>query len=333
MSVERRASRPPCSIFILLETIIIHLEHFSNRSRTPLMRVPLASLCILLPFSLAHAQQSKPEQNLERLTLYSKVFHNTRTIRVWLPPEYQDPKLPDRKYPVFYFTDGVAAFHGRQLDRVADDLIRSKQIPPTIFVGIDNGGSTLESKDPGSDRANEYLPYPDEFLTPPLPHPQGKLFLVFLEDEVRPLVESHYRTTNEVGLAGSSYGAAIALYTALERPEHYRWLLLESPSLYIANDELLHRAAHAPRWPAHVYIGAGTNEGEGISKQEMVDDVNRLKEAIGSNASTCLLIGPGAEHNEEAWRARLPNALRFLLGNDSCQNLQPKSNARHASRH
>ena len=267
--------------------------------------------------------QSQSSNNVEILTLRSKIFNNTRNVRVWLPPDYQDQNQSDRKFPVFYFTDGVAVFHGRGLDSIAEKLIRNREIPPAIFVGIDNGGSTRESKNPGTDRANEYLPYPDEFLTPPLPHPQGKHFPAFLEEEVRPLIESRYRTNGEIGLAGSSYGGAIALYTVLERPNHYRWLLLESPSLYIANDELLRRSLGTWTWPTRVYIGAGTNEGEGDSKQEMVNDVNRLKDMLRSWTSVCLIVVPGAEHNEDAWRERLPAALRFLLGGEPCQNLQP----------
>jgi enterochelin esterase-like enzyme len=278
----------------------------------------------------AGAQLPAPK-SVEILTLHSKIFANTRSLRVWLPPDYHDPKQPSRKYPVFYFTDGVAAFQGRELDRVADQLIRSREIPPAIFVGIDNGGSTLESKNPGSDRANEYLPYPDQFLTPPLPHPQGKLFPSFLEQEVRPLVEARYRANGDVGLAGSSYGGAIALYTVLERRGRYRWLLLESPSLYIANDELLRRSAATAKWPTRVYIGAGTEEGEGDSKQEMVRDVNRLKDALPTSTSVCLVVVPGAKHNEGAWRARLPGALQYLLGNQPCRNLQSKSAGSHPS--
>jgi predicted alpha/beta superfamily hydrolase len=295
------------------------------------IRTAILSCVALSLFVLNSKARSQPAPNIETLTLHSKIFNNTRSLRVWLPPDYQDSKRPDRKYPVFYFTDGVAVFHGRELAHIADKLIREHEIPPVIFVGIDNGGSTLESKNPGSDRANEYLPYPDEFLTPPLPRPQGKLFPSFLEEEVRPLIESRYRTNGDVGLAGSSYGGAIALYTVLERPKHYRWLLLESPSLYIANDELLRRSLRTWTWPSRVYIGAGTNEGEGDSKQEMVDDVNRLKDLIASRTSFCLVIIPGAEHDEEAWRDRLPVALRFLLGNAPCQNLQKKSDGSPAA--
>jgi len=261
---------------------------------------------------------------IELLTLHSKVFSNTRTIRVWLPPGYYDRSQAKTTYPVFYFTDGIATFHGRHLDQIAEQLIRANRIPPVIFVGIDNGGSTLESKAPWSDRANEYLPYPDGFLSPPVPNPQGKRFPEFLEQEVRPLVQARYRAQDTIGLAGTSYGAAISIYTIMERPHEYRWLLLESPSLYIGNDELLHRAENFHDWPQRVYVGAGTNEGEGDAKQEMVDDVERLAKSLRGGSKTCVTVVPGADHSEDAWRARLPGALEFLLGKGTCSETDPE---------
>jgi predicted alpha/beta superfamily hydrolase len=283
----------------------------------------IASLILFLSIGAVSGAQIRSAPKLDLLTLHSKIFGNTRTIRVWVPSGYDDASRSKSSYPVFYFTDGVAAFHGRQLDATASELIEAGKIPATIFVGIDNGGSTVESKNHGSDRANEYLPYPDAFLIPAVPTPQGTRFPDFLEQEVRPLVESRYRINrNEVGLAGASYGVAIVLYTVFERPGRYRWLLLESPSLYIDNDRLLHRSAQYHQWPSRIYIGAGTEEGEGDAKREMVNDVKRLAGAIGENANTCLFIIPGAEHGEDAWRSRLPAALGFLLGSDAC----PKGN-------
>ncbi len=129
-----------------------------------------------------------------------------------------------------------------------------------------------------------------------------------------------------IGLAGSSYGAAIALYTVLERPETYRWLLLESPSLYIGNDELLRRAGAFRHWPQRIYVGAGTSEGEGDAKREMVADVERLVKALPAETKSCLMVVEGAEHNEDAWRARLPAALNFLLGDGACAKPHANSN-------
>jgi predicted alpha/beta superfamily hydrolase len=281
-------------------------------------RILIFTLICVLGENTSSSAQGVSAARIDLLTLHSQIFRNHRTIRVCLPPGYDDASQAQSRYPVFYFTDGISTFHGRSLDTTANQLIQSAKIPAAIFVGIDNGGSTLESKNPGSDRANEYLPYPDDSLVPAIPLPHGSQFPDFLEKEVRPLVESKYRTQDAVGLAGASYGAAIALYTILERPGRYRWLLLESPSLYIDNDHLLRRAAQFHQWPSRVYIGAGTQEGKGDAKLEMVNDVKRLATSIGSQSNTCVLLVPGAEHNEEAWKLRLPSALQFLLGSKPC---------------
>jgi predicted alpha/beta superfamily hydrolase len=280
----------------------------------------MLSFCFLA--GLAEPPKEASPGRTELLTLHSRVFSNTRSIRVWLPPGYSDPGALQSGYAVFYFTDGVAVFHGRELGRVAGELIAAHQIPPTIFVGIDNGGSTRESKAPGTDRANEYLPFPDEFLEPPLPNPHGKLFPTFFEKEVRPLVEKRYRVNGEIGIAGSSYGGVIALYSVLKRPREFRWLLLESPSLYINHDALLKMSAGQDTWPTRVYIGAGTDEGEGDAKREMVDDVHRFTRSIQQRTKACAVIVEGAQHNEDAWRARLPEALKFLIGSQPC--VQPQ---------
>jgi len=289
------------------------------RHQRPILFFFLVLICGFLPASRADHKSST-----ELVTLRSKVFANTRTIRVWLPPGYYQTAQTGQKYPVFYFTDGIATFHGRQLGRIAEELILSKKIPPTIFVGIDNGGSTRESKHPGSDRANEYLPYPDDSLLPPVPNPQGARFPKFLEQEVMPLIERTYRTSGKVGLAGASYGAAIALFTAIENPGRYQWLLLESPSLYIGDHALLHRCETIRNWPPRVYVGAGTDEGVGDAKREMVDDVSRFAKLVQDQTSTCLTIVPGAEHGEDAWRDRLPAALAFLLGDETCQTAKAR---------
>jgi enterochelin esterase-like enzyme len=68
-----------------------------------------------------------------------------------------------------------------------DELVSSGRIEPIIVVGIDNAGRRL--------RPREYLPYPDDTRSPPEPDPQGKLYPLFLLNEVIPFVEARYRGT------------------------------------------------------------------------------------------------------------------------------------------
>ena len=258
--------------------------------------------------------------HLEVRPFKSTVFHNSRMLRVWLPPGYDDPTQPSKRYPVLYLNDGqnifdacTSLFSTREwrADETAKSLIEDGKIQPLIIVGIDNAGK--------KDRPKEYLPFPDESLQPTVPHVRGKEYPRFLLEEVIPFIDRHYRTDrapSKTGIGGSSYGAGIALFTVMEYPGRFGRLLLESPSLYAHDDYLLHRAKNFHRWPEKVFLGVGT-------VNEPVEDVQRLRNILERDSlqnhkaiATRLLTRQqeGAAHNEEAWSNRLPEALMFLYG-------------------
>ena len=291
------------------------------------------SLMLFLPcrerYGLTVSAQSIDHPVLELKEFRSKVFENTRQIRVLLPSGYYQPENAGKSYPVFYFTDGIAVFDraGRDLPGTVARLKSVPEIAGTIFVGLDNGGATKESKNPPRDRADEYLPYPDapQSWTPPLDKPRGRLFPQFLADEVMPLINRLYRTKTgpaNTGLAGSSYGGTIALYTIKERPGLIGRLMLESPALHISRQRLLKESRKIDVWPSAVFIGAGTEEGATEQIQaELIKLVRELGGIIRLKAPAtrlCLKIVDHAKHDESAWRARLPDGLAFLIQNHPC---------------
>ena len=115
----------------------------------------------------------------------SRIFRNTRFLRVWLPPGYDDAENVGRRYPVLYLNDGQnlfepsSSFNGVewQVDETADRLIREGVVPPMIIVGIDNTGR---------DRIREYMPH--RSLHPMILRVQGTRYPAFLFKEVFPFV-------------------------------------------------------------------------------------------------------------------------------------------------
>jgi predicted alpha/beta superfamily hydrolase len=81
------------------------------------------------------------------------------------------------------------------------------------------------------------------------------------------VVNAQAHATSEA--TGSSYGDEIALYTVMTQFGRYRWLYLESPSLYAHDDELLRRSEFFKDWPERIYVGAGTAEGAKGDGQQM----------------------------------------------------------------
>ena len=85
---------------------------------------------------------------LEVIPFTSKIFHNTRMLRVLIPGNYWSPHNKLRKYPVLYLQDGQNLFEKAtssshlewEVDETIDHLVGSFQIPPMFVVGIDNAG-------------------------------------------------------------------------------------------------------------------------------------------------------------------------------------------------
>jgi predicted alpha/beta superfamily hydrolase len=263
---------------------------------------------------------------LEIVPFESKIFHNTRMLRVLVPANYFSPRNARRSYPVLYLQDGQNLFddvtspHGEwHVDETVEHLVGSFKIPPMFVVGIDNAGDT---------RSSEYLPYPDLLNAKDGVADEsgvrGKEYVRFLTTEVMPFIEKRYRISRgaiNTGLGGSSYGGVITLYTALQYPGAFGHVLVESPPLWIGNNQLLKDAEKAKQLPQKMYVGIGTAEtpyGDPQRSAEVVQQVRELEDILvkkGMGASRLrVAIEEGGQHNEAAWSRRLPDALLFLYG-------------------
>jgi len=249
----------------------------------------------------------------------SSIFANQRFLRVWLPPGYESSENKDRQYPVLYLNDGQNLFEAPiafggvewQVDETADRLIREEKISPLIVVGIDNTQA---------DRIKEYVPY--RTWNPPVLRLRGRHYPDFLLREVMPFVQRSYRIASgaeNTGLGGSSLGALIALYTAINQPGVFGHLLLESLSLFVAHRRILKSCRHFRQWPSRIYMAIGTREsGREDHDQQVVEDVRKLERILRRSGldddRLRVRIDEGARHNEAEWSKRFPEALTFLFG-------------------
>jgi len=198
-------------------------------------------------------------------------------------------------------------------------------------VGIDNAGKN---------RVREYVPYKSREMK--MLEPLGASYPDFLRREVMPLIEDRYavlRGPENTGLGGSSLGGLIALYTQLVAPGVFGRLLIESPSLFVANRRILDECRKFQAWPSRVYLGMGTREtGNAEKDKKIVNDARELaailREAGLDEARLRVRIEEGSTHNEAAWAARFPEALEFLYSKGSSsvgQNIISRESSNVAS--
>lgn len=297
-----------------------------------------AALAALLLGVAPMTAQQVPDARVERVapdsairgslrlhTLESRIFGNTRKLRVLVPAGYDDPANASRTWPVLYLHDGQNLFDPRtsyvgewRVDEVVDSLVRAGTIAPMIVVGIDNAGR---------DRLREYLPYPEPQISVQAGTLIGDRHPAFLVEEVLPFIEARYRVARDArgrGLGGSSLGALISAYTAAMRPGVFGTLLLESSALGWGDRRIFTDVAKASWAGTRAWIATGSRELENtrcepaLPEDASAADSRALAEALlthgAAGDAVAIRIEPCAPHNEKAWAARLGMALSFLYG-------------------
>jgi predicted alpha/beta superfamily hydrolase len=108
------------------------------------------------------------------------------------------------------------------------------------------------------------------------------------------------------------------LYTVMDRPGVFGRLLLESPSLFISNRQVLKHSLSVRQWPERIFLAIGSGEsGNEERDKEIVDDVLELghilrRAGLGEDRLQ-VKIDEGATHSEGDWARRFPEALKFLF--------------------
>jgi predicted alpha/beta superfamily hydrolase len=241
----------------------------------------------------------------------SKFLPTARDVLVYLPPGYDAEAL--RRYPVLYLHDGQNLFDGAtayipgqdwRVGQTGDALIREQAVEPLIIVGIYNTGR---------ERVEEYTPSADPRLKV---GGKADLYGRLIVEELKPLIDSHYRTRAGVcdtGLGGSSLGGLVTAYLGLRHPQVFGKLAVVSPSVWWDCRRILRDVA-ALKSPtdARIWLDVGTGEGMGAIK-----DARLLRDALvarGWHLDRDLRYheAHGARHTESAWAQRVEPILRFL---------------------
>ncbi|PKI13521.1 alpha/beta hydrolase [Colwellia sp. 12G3] len=193
----------------------------------------------------------------ERVKLNSIHLNEEREIQILLPENYQSNM--GATYPVIYLLDGDYTLHGvsGMLDFLAN---KAQLIPDVILVGI---------ADKGTDVYRQYMT--PAGLTAPFKKEHGgkaELFLTFLEKELKPYINSHYRAANNSILVGHSMGGLFVLNALLESPNAFEHFVSISPSVWLNDHEIMVKAKDFIGKSKHdltsLYLSLGDEERQGV---------------------------------------------------------------------
>jgi predicted alpha/beta superfamily hydrolase len=231
---------------------------------------------------------------------------NSRGLLVYLPPSYDEA---DRRFPVIYMHDGQNLFDP------ATSFAGEWAVDQTLEAGSDEGLEAIVVAVPnmGSERTNEYSPFLDDKAG----GGKGELYLRFLTETVKPLIDADFRTLPDrehTGIAGSSMGGLISLYAFFRYRHVFGFAGVMSAALWFANRAVLDWVKRQPFAGGRIYIDVGMREG-----QKTMDDVMQLRDILEEKGYRNLhdllcVVDTAGDHSERAWARRLHRQLRFLLG-------------------
>ena len=266
-----------------------------------------------------------------RFSDFPSAHVNPRTIDVLLPNGY----TPKKTYPVVYMHDGQMLFDDTHTwnhqEWGVDEVLAEYEdsLRPSIIVAIWNIDN-LRRAEYFPEKALQFIPdsIREAFTTIELHgKPLADEYLLFITSELKPFIEKMFSASSSPKdnfMMGSSMGGLISLYAMSEYPHYFggiAGLSTHWPGSLIVKDESIPKAIltyfeqHVP--PAFadklLYVDSGT-EGLDAMYKPHLERMNAIASLHGyDNDHYWSLMEEGADHNEEAWRARLHIPLQFLL--------------------
>lgn len=277
---------------------------------------------------------------LVRHASFSSKYVTSRNVDVWLPDGYDGKE----SFDVLYMHDGQMLYDSNttwnktdwQVDETLSQLMATRKIRPCIVVGVWNGGVT---------RHPDYFPQkPFESMssiekdtvtaqlqragrTKEIFHPNSDNYLKFLVKELKPFIDSAYKTNSgqaHTFVAGSSMGGLISMYAICEYPEVFggaACLSTHWPGVFTMENNPVPAAffnylkTHLPSPATHkIYFDYGDQTLDALYPplQRQADAIMKAKGYDSKNWKTVFF--EGQNHSEKAWASRFDIPALFLLG-------------------
>jgi predicted alpha/beta superfamily hydrolase len=196
----------------------------------------LLSLLLFLSFTASFSQDSITIGSKHHMV--SKALNEERTFWVYLPPDYNNTKFAPAKYPVVYLLDAENNFHS--FTGIQHSLAKGPyaMIPQMIVVGITNTNRTRDLTPTESNRQAFY----DKSKKMLQQSGGNENFITFLEKELRPYIDSNYRTSGYNILNGHSFGGLTAVNILLHHTQLFNSYIIIDPSLWWDHEIMIKKA-------------------------------------------------------------------------------------------
>lgn len=225
-----------------------------------------------------------PHGALRDTSFFSTNLNNSRTIRVYTPPDYNNTTS---RYPVVLFHDGLEYVSLAQANNVLDYLIWGRRIEPVIAVFVP----------PNAARRH------DEYAANLQPQ-----FTAFITQELMPWLDRRYRTRTEPAsraVLGASDGGNISLWLGYSHPEVFGNVAAFSSNV---ESNISTGFQNSAPLDLKLYLDMGTYD-----LAILIARVNNLLPILKAKGYPLRYVEWHEGHSWGNWRAHFDNALEYFF--------------------
>ncbi|HSH65925.1 MAG TPA: alpha/beta hydrolase-fold protein, partial [Bacteroidia bacterium] len=238
-----------------------------------------------------------PHGTIHTFSFTSNILGNSRTIKVYTPPDYDSN--PETHYPVILFHDGLEYITLGSADKTIDYLISEERIIPVIAVFV-----------PPVQRDDEYA----FNLT--------QQYESFIMDELVPHIDDVYRTLSDPesrAMVGLSFGGLLTTQICYNQAENFGLAAPYSPSYWVNEKAIFNSVLDGVKKNIKWYIDWGTYE------PSIAVNAQLFKNGLEARRYKLKWNEWHEAHSWGSWRAHLDNALEFFFPG-SAVNVEDKNN-------
>lgn len=233
---------------------------------------------------------------VQEVVIKSQHLQRDMTVMVYLPTTFSSLY----KYSVLFVQDGQDYFNLGKLPRHVEELMKQRALPNTMIVGI---------------------PYASVEERRSMYHPEGEwhqAYKRFLVSELAPYIDAYY-PTYQMGhgriLVGDSLGGTVSLLTALQFPNTFGKVIMQSP--FVDESVIATVQQFNDIHLVEMYHSIGTEETAVQTTNGEVKDFilpnRQLAKVVAQKGFTHTYHEFKGDHTWTYWVDDLPEALRAVV--------------------
>ena len=252
-----------------------------------------------------YAQNQVAPKQIDQISIYSKILDEKRTCLIAMPEGYNKHAQDDQSFPIIILLDGSVYFEtvSSTVNFMSSSKNRNYLMEASFVVAIEN-----------VDRERDFTVTKIKTKRPNRMG-GGRNFIQFIEKELLPYLDKHYKTNKDRTFIGHSLGGLLLLNVYMDKDNMFNKYLCIDPSIWWDPQTMKRKvsAMHSKSFKKRILIATANQGKKNYTKNKLRHDklVLLIKKMSRGQASIQSKYFEDEDHRSVVLKA-VYDGLKFL---------------------